>query len=112
MPFQSFMAASRKPNMKRFKLFPLDADLTWVDSANLGSPNSFVHPTTITGDMDGVNATFVLTGVSDTPAETWVIWNGLKMMEDVAYTISGGTITMLAGYLPNSGDTFEVRTWD
>jgi hypothetical protein len=111
MPFQNFLAAARKPNLKRFKLFPSDLNLDWIDGAQSGTPEVFTHPTTLTGTMNGVNATFLLDSVTATPSLTRLVWNGITLQEDVGFAVSGGTITMKAGYIPVSGDKLEAEVW-
>ena len=108
---KNFMTASRKANMHRFHLFPQGLSLAWIDGAQYGQPTVFVHPTTLTGTMNGVNATFVLDAVTDTPALVRVFWNGVALAEDVGFTVAIDTITMQTGYIPESGDTLEVEVW-
>ena len=60
MSTKNFLMASRKLNMHRFGMFPASNDLSWIDSATMGSPDEYVHPTTLTGTMNGSNAAFVM----------------------------------------------------
>lgn len=59
------------------------------------------------GVMDGVNATYTLTSVTGYHV-IQLVWNGTTLEQGVGYTLSGVTITMLAGYIPNLGDTLEA----
>lgn len=69
--------------------------------------NRYESSSTISGSIDGVNATFVL---SNTPATNtlFLFVNGVKQMEDVIYTLSGATITFESAYIPQTGDTLEA----
>lgn len=58
---------------------------------------------TPSGTIDGVNVTFTLAA---TPVVGTVkVWlNGLLLKSTTHYTISGSTITMLTGSIPETGD--------
>lgn len=58
------------------------------------------------GTMDGVNATFTLSTSSYRTIDLRL--NGVSLLQNTAYTLVGATITMLAGYIPSSGDTLEA----
>ncbi len=60
----------------------------------------------VQGTKDGVNTTFTIS--TATYAVVMVIWNMTVLDQGVHYTISGNTITMIAPYIPDSGDSFEA----
>lgn len=57
-----------------------------------------------TGTKDGVNTAFTIS----TSGDVDLYLNGVLLKETVGYTISGTSITMLAGYIPESDDTLEA----
>jgi hypothetical protein len=62
----------------------------------------------ITGTIDGTNDTFTL---PSTYLRVLLYRNGALLNENVAYTISGATITFLPGYIPQTGDTLRAEVW-
>lgn len=70
---------------------------TFATSTNAGSTYL-----TITGTINGVNNTFTL---SSSPHTLKLYRNGLLQNPGVDYTLSGVTITFLAGSIPFAGDT-------
>lgn len=61
------------------------------------------------GTKDGVNDTFTLSTANYRTVD--VRWNGVTLSGGVGYVVSGATLTMSAGYIPQSTDVFEVRLY-
>ena len=109
MPYQNFTACSRKPNMIRFGMFPAGSDLSWIDCSGTITVTAAETPA---GTIDGVNDTFTLAGApaldAGGVAELWLSKNGILLAPGVGFTISGGTITFLAGYIPQAGNVIRA----
>lgn len=103
--FKSFIAASRKPNLQAFGMFPRGTDLSWIAAYPLIPPLE-----TPVGTQNGVNATFTVSGQF---IDIWVFKNGLMLAQGVDYTFNGdsGTITFLAGAIPESTDQVRVAVF-
>jgi hypothetical protein len=56
------------------------------------------------GTINGVNNTFTL---SKTPNFVMVKLNGVVLTQGIGYTLSGATLTMLPGYIPQPGDSLR-----
>jgi hypothetical protein len=68
----------------------------------------FVDDETPSGPVNGVNASFTLAG-APTPASSLFLYrNGLLMRQGIGYTLSGSTITVLAGSIPSTGDSLQA----
>ena len=65
---------------------------------------TFVDAETPSGSINGVNTTFTLATTPSSPGSVHIYLNGLRMSPGVDYTISGSTITFLAGSTPQTGD--------
>ena len=70
--------------------------------------NALVPSPTITGTQDGTNAVFTLPSVPSAGSEE-VSLNGVRETVGADYTISGATITFLAGSIPQPGDRLTAR---
>lgn len=69
-----------------------------------GTVPTFVDGETPTGTIDGVNATFTLAN-APSPATSLILYlNGVRLRVGTHYTLSGATITYLAGSIPQTGD--------
>lgn len=70
---------------------------------------NFVFGETPTGTVDGVNAAFTLAN-TPTAGSVSVHKNGIRQLAGAGndYTISGTTVTFLAGNLPQTGDNLIV----
>lgn len=103
--FKNFKAASRKPNLIPFGMFPRGANLAWL--ANYATLPPLETPD---GDLDGVNDTFTVNGQF---FEAWVFLNGQMLTQGVDYTFNGdtGTITFLAGSIPQPTDVLRVAAF-
>lgn len=65
-----------------------------------GGGGGFLQKITVTGTVNGVNASFTL----DKPyTSLFLFWNGQLQEETTHYTRSGATITFVAGQIPTSG---------
>lgn len=69
------------------------------------SASSTVIPS---GTMDGVNDTFTL---ATAPLHLTLFLNGICLAEGIGYTLAGGTITMLPGYIPQSDSILRAEVW-
>lgn len=65
----------------------------------------FVDQETPSGSIDGVNGTFTLSQTPSPSTSLAVYRNGLRMMAGVDYTLSGATITLATGLVPQTSDT-------
>ncbi len=65
---------------------------------------TFVDAETPAGSINGVNTTFTLANTPSSPGSVHLYLNGLRMSPGVDFTISGNTITFLAGSTPQTGD--------
>lgn len=72
--------------------------------ASVGAPSLAV----LTGDIDGANATFTLIAI---PLRLFLFLNGVLLFDGVGYSLSGSTVTMLPGYIPQSGDSLRAEVW-
>jgi hypothetical protein len=69
---------------------------------------SFVDQETPAGTVNGVNATFTL-AQAPTPASSLHLYlNGVRLRQGTDYTLSGTTITYVAGSVPQTGDTHHA----
>ena len=106
---QNFLAASRKRNIIGFGLLPANYDISFIDDAVISSPPTVSE--THAGTIDGVNAVFTLAQAPQVTAGGAVLWlskNGVLLAESVGFTISGVTITFLAGYIPQAGNVIRA----
>lgn len=69
-----------------------------------GSP-SFVDGESPAGIVDGSNTSFATSAVPDPPASLSVYRNGMLQKAGQDYTLSGTTLTFVAGATPQPGDT-------
>lgn len=73
-----------------------------------GSALVFVDGETPSGAANGVNNSFLLAN-APSPADSLNLFrNGMLMRQGVGYTISGASITFLAGSTPSSGDVLQA----
>jgi len=63
---------------------------------------------TPSGDINGTNTVFTL---STAPSALLLIINNASMIPNVHYTLSGGTITMAADYVPKTGWDMVAYYW-
>jgi hypothetical protein len=68
-----------------------------------GNASGMVFNETPTGTINGTNAAFVL-GSRPHTGSLLLYVNGLLMLEGGDFTISGKTVTFLAGAVPEAGD--------
>jgi hypothetical protein len=68
----------------------------------------FVDGETPSGTVNGVNTTFTLSGAPTPSASLNLYRNGILMRQGTGYTISGLTLTMLAGSVPSNGDVIQA----
>ena len=66
---------------------------------------TFVDSETPTGTANGANAVFTLANAPNPSTSLTLYRNGLRMQAGGDYSLSGSTITFLAGQLPQAGDT-------
>jgi hypothetical protein len=62
----------------------------------------------LTGTKNGVNLNFTIPSSGNV---VLIIWNDTVLQSGIHYTISGTNITMLAPYIPQSGDILECLIW-
>lgn len=74
------------------------------EGGSVGAPNTVVP----TGTIDGANDTFTL---ASTPLHMTLYLNGVTLLAGTAYTLSGATITMAIGYIPQTGDLLWAEVW-
>ena len=100
--FRSFMAASRKPNMHAFGLFPTVDTLSWIESYTPAPGVLQSGAGEITGTINGTNDTFYL---SEYGGEINLFVNGVLQIEGVDYSYSTGTgqVIFAAGSIPLTG---------
>lgn len=83
------------------------ADYRYGGSGTLTTVVRLIDDETPAGTLDGVNAAFTLAQTPVTGSlKLWV--NGVRQVAGTHYTLSGNTITFLAGYLPESGDLLNA----
>lgn len=83
------------------------ADYRVGASGSITTVVRYVDDETPAGTMNGVNTTFTLARTPVTGSvKLW--WNGVRQVPGTHYTISGTTITFLAGYEPDTGDTLNA----
>lgn len=70
-----------------------------------GSFGVFQDAETPSGTVDGVNDTFALVTAPDPPASLELTKNGVVQKAGVDFSLSSGTITFLAGAIPQTGDS-------
>ncbi len=69
-----------------------------------GDPPSFADSDTLTGPVDGSNASFTLSGVPNPASSLALYRNGLLLKSPDDYSASGAAITFAAGAIPQPGD--------
>jgi hypothetical protein len=69
---------------------------------------SFVDLEVPSGSMNGSNVTFTLSSTPSPVSSLVLIWNGLVLKSGFDFTLSGTTITMINGVLPQPGDTLQA----
>jgi hypothetical protein len=82
-----------------------DVTLTYAPTTPIAISPSFETPS---GSINGVNDTYTLT---TTPTKLILWYNGLALKPGVGYSITGSTITMSAGYIPETGDSLYAAIW-
>jgi hypothetical protein len=70
-----------------------------------GGGPQFVDGETLSGTIDGTNATFTLSNTPNPTSSLTVFRNGIAQKPAVDYTLTGSTVQFLAGAIPQSGDT-------
>ena len=68
----------------------------------------FVDGETPSGEIDGLNANFTLTGIPSPPTSLALYRNGILLREGTAYTISGSSIEMMQSSIPTPGDILQA----
>jgi hypothetical protein len=69
-----------------------------------GASTGFVDGEYPAGTLDGLNATFTLTNVPNPASSVQMFRNGLFLKPGADYTVSGNSVTFLAGAVPQPGD--------
>jgi hypothetical protein len=69
-----------------------------------GASAGFRDAETPSGTVNGVNATFTLSQAPSPASSLLLHRNGLLMKNGLDYTLAGGTVTFLAGAVPQNGD--------
>ena len=85
-------------------MLPFVPGLAASEGGSVGAPSTVVP----TGTIDGTNDTFTL---ASTPLHMTLYLNGVTLLSGTAYTLSGATITMAPGYIPQVGDLFWAEVW-
>lgn len=70
-----------------------------------GDTPAFVDSESLTGIVDGSNASFVLSAPPDPPSSLAVYRNGMLQKSGQDYSLSGNAVQFLAGATPQPGDT-------
>ena len=70
------------------------------------SASTFVDAETPSGVMNGVNTAFTLTVAPNPAGSLHLFLGGLLLEAGVDFTLSGTSLTMLAGAIPDAGDKF------
>lgn len=106
---RNFLAASRKPNMHAFGLFPPTDDLKWIENY-VPAPSFLQSGVGILGTIDGINDTFTLTEYSDSVA---LFVDGILQVEGVDYTYTSGTGTIVfaGASIPTGGQLLTALVW-
>lgn len=100
----------------------LSADLASINSSltslttqlnNLGLASSttnavFVDAEIPTGTLNGTNTSFTLANPPSPGGSLTLYRNGLVQLNNVDFTLSGGTITFTAGSIPQAGDILQA----
>ncbi len=60
------------------------------------------------GTKNGVNTAFTLAHTPNPALSLFLVLNGSTLAAGTGYTISGASITAIAPYIPNVGDTYEA----
>jgi hypothetical protein len=94
-----------------------DNGTTWDDVTPAAATINFATPEVPSGAISGTtgsdgNATFTLTHTPNPSAALPLFKNGLRMTQGTAYTLSGNTITYLAGYIPITGAPGDTHVAD
>lgn len=76
-----------------------DSELATIQQIDGGG--YFVYNEVPSGDINGVNDTFILANTPNPSSSLTLILNGQVLVKDTHYTLSGDTITMLT--IPLSG---------
>jgi hypothetical protein len=85
-------------------MLPFVPGLAASEGGSVGAPSTVVP----TGTIDGSNETFTL---ASTPLHMTLYLNGVTLLSGTAYTLSGATIAMAPGYIPQVGDLFWAEVW-
>lgn len=74
------------------------------------SPPATTKPTVEVpaGSIDGANDTFTLSAVPDS---LQLYLNGVRLVENVGFTLTSDTITMLSAYIPKTSDSLVAVFW-
>lgn len=94
----------------------LALDTTTTPPTLRAIPTAASQPSWVTpsGTLDGVNAVFTLPSAPNPPGALTVARNGLVLTQVLSsgggdYTLSGTTITFVAGAVPLPGDTLRAK---
>ena len=68
---------------------------------------NYVANEALTGTKNGSNATFTIVSALIVDTES-IMFNGVELLRDTAYTISGQTVTMVT-YIPDSDDVLTAN---
>lgn len=80
-----------------------------TDETFQGTPSSSAATVEVpAGSIDGTNDTFTL---SKTPESLSLYLNGVRLRAGVGYSLAGSSITMAAGYIPQTGDSLVAVFW-
>lgn len=76
----------------------------WIFHGGQFSMATWINNETPSGTINGTNATFVLNGVPNPTDSVLLTKNGQVVYQNVAFTLSGQTITFNSGYIPQPAD--------
>lgn len=101
----------RPYSVSRYPVYP------WANNVNIAAspagtgemPITMTYSDgTITGTLDGVNDTFVLS----VPCTTiMLMWNGVTLQPGIGYNHTLNIVVFQPGYIPQSGDSIQARGW-
>lgn len=77
-------------------------------TTSAGSVGTIVDLETPSGTIDGANTTFTLANAPSPAASLHLYLNGVLQLAGTHFTLSGATITFLAGFIPQVGDVLRA----
>jgi hypothetical protein len=95
-------------NLARYDIDNVLEPYRWLFHGG-GSSTMWISNETPSGNVDGSNYTFTLQGVPNPTSSLILQVNGQTLFQNVAYTLSGQTVTIAGEYIPQTGD--YIRCW-